>query len=94
MREDSSATKADLKVFISNRESVCDECGEVLGRVGHSAAAKELDAEAVSLAVRAHVRHVETEYDLLLISGHNRVEARAEVADRVDEVMAEWARRR
>ena len=35
-------------------------CRKYSGRVGRSAAAKELDSEAVQLAVRAHVRHVHT----------------------------------
>jgi hypothetical protein len=38
-------------------------CCKYSGRVGRSAAAKELDEQAVRLAVIAHVRHPETEYD-------------------------------
>jgi hypothetical protein len=33
------------------------------GRVSRSSAAKTFDAEAIQLAVRAHVRHVHTNYD-------------------------------
>ena len=49
------------------RELVIAEhaCLEYSGRVGRWAAAKALDAEAVRLAVVAHVRHAETDYDAL-----------------------------
>src|SRR2546426_9835949 len=101
--------KEEIKVFISHRESVCDECHEELGkkawitlirdkgalclacadldhlsfvkysgRVGRSASAKSLADEAVRLAVIAHVRHAETDYDTLLAKGYERQEARGE----------------
>lgn len=60
------------------------------GRVGRSAAAKELDAGAIQLAVRAHVRHRHTAYDRLLGAGIDRSEARLEVAAAVDAVMDRW----
>ena len=143
--------KNELKVFISSRESRCDECGENLGhdawillqgddkgaaclscadldhlvflpsgdaarvrelypncpigrekviaehacrkyseRVGRSAAAKELDKEAVCLAVAAHVRHQETNYDELLLSDFERWQAREQVHAQVSHVLAEW----
>jgi len=127
-----------LKVFIANRESKCDECGEDLGRhgthtsfsqtlaafirhfaarvrevypycppgrealiaehacrkysgrVGRSAAAKELDEQAVRFAVTAHVRHAETNYDELLSSMFERSEARMMVRDAVAEILEMW----
>ena len=39
------------------------------GRVGRSAAGRALDPEAVRLAVIASARHVDTDYDTLLMSG-------------------------
>jgi len=42
------------------------------------------------LAVVAHVRHSETNYDALLARGHQRGDARAHVEDAVRRVMAEW----
>jgi hypothetical protein len=42
------------------------------------------------MAVVAHVRHAETNYDELLGSGIERHEARAMVADTVDQVLARW----
>lgn len=65
-------------------------CRKYSGRVGRSAAAKALDAEAVHLAVAAHLRHHETDYDDLLASGLGRHEARDHVAPRVREVMRQW----
>ncbi len=41
------------------------------GRIGRSAAARQLDNEAVRLAVNAHIRHVETKYDELLARGND-----------------------
>jgi len=65
-------------------------CLKYSGRVGRSAAAKQLDAEAIDLAVRAHVRHAHTQYDRLLEQGWERSDARAAVADLIDEVMHQW----
>jgi len=62
------------------------------GRIGRSAAGKELDPTAVELAVRAHVRHVHTAYDRLLADGRGREEARAEVCSAVDSVVEGWRR--
>ncbi len=65
-------------------------CRKYSGRVGRSAAAKRFEADAVNLAVRAHVRHVHTRYDELLFQGWSRSEARAEVESKVDEVLQRW----
>ena len=65
-------------------------CLKYSGRVGRSAAAKALDADAVHLAVAAHVRHLETDYDALLGAGHERHAARQRVQDRVNDVLAAW----
>ncbi len=74
------------------REKVIAEhaCRKYSGRVGRSAAAKELDKEAVRLAVAAHVRHQETNYDELLMTGFERWEAREQVHTQVSSVLAEW----
>jgi len=65
-------------------------CTKYSGRVGRSAAAKALDEQAVRLAVVAHVRHVETRYDRLLMKGWDRLDARASVEDTVRSVLAKW----
>jgi hypothetical protein len=66
-------------------------CQKYSGRVGRSAAAKELEAKAVELAVRAHVRHVHTPYDRLLAQGIDRGDARREVDPEVEAVLERWA---
>jgi hypothetical protein len=63
------------------------------GRVGRSAAGRKLEAEAVTLAVVASVRHSDAPYDSLLMSGVERAEARARVRSEVDRVLAAWSRR-
>jgi hypothetical protein len=74
------------------RERVIAEhaCRKYSGRVGRSAAAKRLDEEAVRLAVEAHIRHSETDYDKLLRQGLDRRDARHEVRDRVWQVIEGW----
>lgn len=76
----------------SGRETLIAEhaCRKYSGRVGRSAAAKELDENAVRFAVAAHVRHTETNYDDLLSSMFERSEARAMVRDAVAEVLQLW----
>jgi hypothetical protein len=63
------------------------------GRVGRSAAGRALDARAVELAVRAHIRHEHTGYDALLMGGTERAAARALVREKVDQVAAQWSER-
>lgn len=60
------------------------------GRVGRTAAARALDEGAVTLAVVASVRHLDTEYDTLLMSGVPRMTARERIRSRVDEVLTSW----
>ena len=77
----------------AGREAVIAEhaCLKYSGRVGRSAAAKSLDEEAVRLAVIAHIRHAETEYDALLAGGYDRREARVQVKRAVNQILARWA---
>jgi hypothetical protein len=63
------------------------------GRVGRSAAGQALDEEAVKLAVVASVRHDDTRYDELLMSGVDRDEARERIRDAVDGVLDAWTSR-
>lgn len=60
------------------------------GRIGRSAAGRDLDPEALSLAVAAAVRHVDTAYDELLMGGVDRLEARVRVRAEVEQVIAGW----
>lgn len=67
-------------------------CLKYSGRVGRSADAKRFDSETIALAVRAHVRHVHTDYDQLLGAGWERHEARGRVLPQVDKLLERWAR--
>ena len=60
------------------------------GRIGRSAAGRALDPEAITLAVVASVRHHDTPYDALLMSGAARGDARAQVIDQVGTVLDSW----
>ena len=60
------------------------------GRVGRTAAAKEMEERPLVLAVVAAVRHRYTQYDELLMSGLERSEARAVVRGEVDRILAGW----
>jgi hypothetical protein len=62
------------------------------GRVGRSAAGRALEPEAIELAVAAAVRHQDTRYDDLLMSGLERGHARAEVRADVARVLGGWRR--
>jgi hypothetical protein len=60
------------------------------GRVGRTAAARALDAQAVTLAVVAAVRHGDSDYDDLLMAGVERSEARERVRAHVEQVLELW----
>jgi hypothetical protein len=60
------------------------------GRVGRSAAGRALEPEAIELAVAAAVRHQDTRYDELLMSGHERGQARAAVRAEVARLLDRW----
>jgi hypothetical protein len=76
----------------SGREEVIAQhaCLKYSGRVGRSASAKMMDLEAVRLAVMAHIRHSETDYDELLARGYDRGDARATVRSSVEETLKKW----
>jgi hypothetical protein len=65
-------------------------CRIYSGRVGRSSAAKALDEKAVRLAVTAHIRHTETNYDGLLLRGVDRRDARETVYSAVSRVLDRW----
>ena len=68
-------------------------CQKYIGRIGRSAAAKQFDEGAVRLAVIAHIRHAETQYDKLLAMGWERWVARDRVEVDVMRIMDEWQER-
>lgn len=74
------------------REQVIAEhaCQKYSGRVGRSAQAKSLDEKSILLAVIAHIRHAETNYDEFLARGLDRSLARDEVREEIDQLVAQW----
>lgn len=62
------------------------------GRVGRTAAGRALDEAAVTGAVVASVRHENTRYDELLMSGAVRAEARERVRPDIDRILDVWRR--
>ena len=68
-------------------------CLKYSGRIGRSAAAKSFDEDSVRLAVIAHIRHAETQYDELLARGYERWDARTQVENAVARVLTEWGSR-
>ena len=65
-------------------------CRKYSDRIGRTAAAKSFDGRAIDLAVLAHIRHAETEYDRLLTQGLDRHEARSRVSASVDLTVRRW----
>ncbi len=72
------------------REIAQHACAKYSGRVGRTAFAKELDEKAITLAVIAHIRHIETPYDTLLMQGLDRYEARERIAPIVEKLLRKW----
>jgi hypothetical protein len=60
------------------------------GRVGRTASGRALEEGAVTLAVVASVRHLDTGYDELLMQGVDRAAARDAVRDDVDRILEQW----
>ncbi len=80
---------------IKRQEAIAEHaCRRYSGRIGRTAAAKDLDERALHLAVRAHVRHRETEYDRFLAQGADRESARAVVGADVERVLESWRQER
>jgi len=65
-------------------------CQKYSSRIGRSAASKEFDPEAITLAVQAHIRHEYTNYDELLMAAWERSEARMVVQSTVQEILDQW----
>ena len=60
------------------------------GRIGRTAAGRQLEEDAVRLAVIAAIRHRHTRYDEILMATADRQGARAQVRDKIDEVLRAW----
>ena len=62
------------------------------GRVGRTVAGRNLEEEPLIAAVRAAVRHNHTGYDEMLLRGLDRITARQNVGDQIEEILAAWRR--
>lgn len=60
------------------------------GRVGRSAAGRDLEPDAIRLAVRAWIRHQHTPYDSLLMQGVERHQARARIEAKLEATVQRW----
>jgi hypothetical protein len=92
VREFAKRVRALFPKCPGGREHIIAEhaCLKYSGRVGRSAEAKSFAEGMIILAVMAHVRHHETNYDSLLAKGRSRGDARAEVRDRVEAILEKW----
>ncbi|MHB2008257.1 MAG: DUF2293 domain-containing protein [Acidobacteriaceae bacterium] len=60
------------------------------GRVGRTESGRNLEERALTVVVKAAVRHNHTEYDSLLAQGMDRATARQEVAGKIEKILAAW----
>ena len=60
------------------------------GRIGRTEDAKMFSKGSITLAVIAHIRHIETSYDEFLMNDGDRQYARERVQDKVDQVLKSW----
>ncbi|MGR8935771.1 MAG: DUF2293 domain-containing protein [Gammaproteobacteria bacterium] len=81
-----NATKEELKVFISNRESVCSECGENLGSKAWIVLAGEKGALCLVCADLDHL--------LFLPSGDAALTRRARKYSTLSAVVLQWSKTR
>jgi len=67
-------------------------CRKYSGRVGRSSNAKQLNKKEVTLAVIAHIRHTETNYDELFsgIGKAEKCEIRKSVSGKVNKILQKW----
>ena len=86
-----------LRIFPNCPSNTAEEisnhaCQKYSGRVGRTANAKNFDPGVLTLAAIAHIRHVETNYDSLLMENWDRREAREKVRTDIDAILNFWRR--
>ena len=86
-----------LRVFPNCPSKTVEEisnhaCQKYSGRVGRTANAKNFDPGVLTLAAIAHIRHIETNYDSLLMEDWDRREAREQVRTDIDAILNFWRR--
>ncbi|MFD1553389.1 DUF2293 domain-containing protein [Putridiphycobacter roseus] len=65
-------------------------CEKHSGRVGRTANAKKFDKQMIDLAVEAHIRHMETNYDTQFGKGKGKKEIRSDIKFDVKRIMMQW----
>lgn len=65
-------------------------CEKYSGRVGRTAKAKEFDKTMIDLAVEAHIRHKETNYDNQFGTGKSKRMIRSDVKLDITTVLRKW----
>ena len=65
-------------------------CEKHSGRVGRTAKAKEFDKKMIDLAVEAHIRHAETNYDNQFGTGRTKRAIRTDVKPYIISTMRKW----
>jgi hypothetical protein len=65
-------------------------CEKYSGRVGRTANAKQFDEKMIDLAVEAHIRHAETDYDIRFGQGKSKKEIRSEVKYDINHILRKW----
>src|SRR4030095_11802426 len=81
-----SKNETELKVFISNRDSICDDCGEELGRKAWITLVRDKGALCLSCADLDHL--------LFLPSGDAALTRRARKHSTLSAVVLRWSRAR
>lgn len=76
----------DIKVFISHRDSVCDECGEELGRNAWITLVKDKGALCLSCSELDHL--------VFLAPGNAALTRRARAASPLSAIVLKWSRSR
>lgn len=66
-------------------------CEKYSGRVGRTANAKQFDGEMIDLAVEAHIRHKETNYDSQFNKGITKRTIRSSVKEDITKVLHRWS---
>ena len=67
-------------------------CKKHSGRVGRSANAKQFDKAMIDLAVEAHIRHKETNYDSQFNMGITKRNIRSNVKQDITKILQKWRR--
>jgi hypothetical protein len=76
-----------------NRENAIAKhaCEKYSGRVGRTADAKQFDKGMIDLAVEAHIRHKETNYDSQFNKGKTKRLIRLDVKQDITKVLQKWS---